>query len=77
MSKVVGIIFTILGTLISLYTYFLIRNSNAYLPYNPTNAPEHASNYGLVLPMIIGLALCTAGITFLLVAKEDNSDMRS
>ncbi len=76
MSKVIGIICTLIGTLVSVYTYFLIRNSNVMLPYNPTDPTAHASNYGLSLPMIVGLALCTIGITFLLVAKEDNSEMR-
>lgn len=76
MSKVIGIIFTLIGTIVSVYTYFLIRNSSAYLPYNPTDPTAHASSYGLTLPLIVGLSLCTIGITFLLVAKEDNSEMR-
>lgn len=77
MSKVMGIIMTLLGFFISLYTYFLYRNSSAFLPYNPEDKPTHLSDFGLVLPLVLGLSMFAAGVTFLVVAKEDNSELKN
>jgi heme/copper-type cytochrome/quinol oxidase subunit 2 len=77
MSKVAGIIMTILGFLISVFSFFLYRNSSVYLPYNPTDKTTHLSDVGLTAPIVLGLFLFVAGVTFLIQAVEDNSELRN
>lgn len=72
-----GIIMTIGGFLISVFSYFLYRNSNAYLLYNPEEKIKSLSAVGLTMPLVIGGLLFIAGVTFLIVAKEDNSETRA
>ena len=68
---------TIAGFLISVFTYFLAKNSNAYLQYNPEEQLKPLSAVGLTMPLAIGLLLFIAGVTFLIVAKEDNSETKA
>ena len=76
MSKVMGIIMTLAGFLISVYSFFLYRNTSAFLAYNPEEKIKSMSAVGMTLPIIIGALLFIAGVTFLIVAKEDNSETR-
>lgn len=68
---------TIGGFLISVFSYFLYRNSHAYLQYNPEEKIKSLSAVGLTLPVVIGALLFIAGVTFLIVAKEDNNETRA
>jgi|688.fasta_scaffold484366_1 UDP-N-acetylmuramyl pentapeptide phosphotransferase/UDP-N-acetylglucosamine-1-phosphate transferase len=77
MSKIMGIIMSIAGFLITIFTYFLYRNSSSYLAYLPEEKLKPMSAVGLTLPMIIGVMIFIAGVSFLLLAKEDNSEMKN
>lgn len=77
MSKIMGIIMTIAGFLISVFTYFLARNSHAYLQYNPEEQLKPWSAVGLTMPMVIGVLFFVAGVAFLILAKEDNSETKA
>jgi len=68
---------TILGFLISIFSFFLYRNSSVYLPYNPMDKTTHLSDVGLAGPIIFGLILFVAGVTFLIQAVEDNSELKN
>lgn len=72
MSKVIGGVFALLGTLITIYTSFLYMNSSAYLPYN--TKPVSMLDTGLVMPAFFAVLLLSIGFTFLFVAKEPNTN---
>lgn len=77
MSKVMGIIMTLAGLFISVYSYFLALNSNWNLAYNPEEKLKSLSAVGLTMPLVVGSLLFIAGVTFLIVAREDNSETRA
>lgn len=72
MSKVAGIIMALVGLVLTVYTFFLYMNSSAFLKYNPLDKTAHLSDFGLSLPLVVGLFLFTIGSTFLMVAQESN-----
>ncbi len=71
MSKVIGGVFTLLGTLLSIYVSFLYMNTSSYLDYNAKKLSM--LDTGLVMPAFAAFMLLSIGLTFLLVSKEPNT----
>lgn len=69
MVKVWGTIFTIVGSFVLLYCWFLYMNSNAYLPYNST---KHVSflDVHLLLPVVMSAFIFLIGLVLLMTSKD-------
>ena len=70
MGKVLGAIFTVAGSFITLFLTFVYLNTSAYLNYNTEKST--LQEVGLTLPILLGLTLLVVGITFLKFDKEGN-----
>lgn len=70
MLKVFGAVMTIAGVLGSLFTLFLVLNSNVVQPYNKRF--ETILEVGYLIPMILFLMLLVAGLIF--VASPETQD---
>lgn len=72
MSKIIGGIFAVVGTLAGIGIIFLFLNSSAYLNYNdPT---KHLSYFetGYGVPTLLFVLMATIGYLFLFQSKEPN-----
>ncbi len=72
MSKIIGGIFTVVGTFLSIWIAFLWANSSNFLQYNDPAKYQTYLETGLALPTLLAVFLLTAGLTFLIVSKEPN-----
>jgi len=72
MSKVIGGIFAVVGTLASIGVIFLFLNSSAYLNYN--DPAKHLSYFetGYAVPTVLFVLMAAAGYLFLFQSKEPN-----
>lgn len=70
MAKVLGVIMTILGGFVSLFSFFLYMNSSAYLQYNPADKSQGLLDVGLAFPIVMGGLLLLAGIVMLKTSSE-------
>ena len=75
MSKVIAGIFTLIGTLITIYFSFVFANTSWALDYNDPKLHQSMVQTGHLIPLIIGILLLTIGLTFFFVAKEANPDI--
>ena len=71
MSKVIGGIFTVIGTLACIYLSFLYMNTSAFLNYN-SDKKFFLLDTGLALPMFIFGLMLTIGLIFMFKGKEPN-----
>jgi hypothetical protein len=72
MSKVIGGIFAVVGTLASIGVIFLFLNSSAYLNYN--DPAKHLSYFetGYAVPTVLFVLMAAVGYLFLFQSKEPN-----
>jgi hypothetical protein len=72
MSKIIGGIFTVIGTLCTLGVIFLYMNSSAYLSYN--DPAKHLSFFetGYAVPALLFGLMLTVGLIFMFFSKEPN-----
>lgn len=76
MSKVIAGIFTLVGTLLTLYYSFVMANTSWALNYNDPKLHQSMFQTGHMVPLVLGVILLTIGLTFFFVAREDNSDIK-
>lgn len=71
MVKVWGSIFTIAGSLVLLYCWFLYMNTSSYLAYNQKT---HVSllDVNLLLPVVFGALAFLIGVVLLSTSKDKN-----
>jgi low affinity Fe/Cu permease len=72
MSKVIGGIFTVVGSLLAIWIAFLWANSSNFLKYNDPARYQTYLETGLALPTLLAVFLLLAGLTLLVFAKEPN-----
>jgi low affinity Fe/Cu permease len=72
MSKVIGGIFTVVGTLLSIWIAFLWANSSNFLKYNDPSKYQTYLETGLAIPTLIAVLLLSVGLIFLFVSEEPN-----
>ncbi len=71
MVKVWGSIFTIAGTLVLLYCWFLYMNTSSFLPYNQeTHTSLH--DVKLLMPVVFGAIAFIIGVVLLATSKDKN-----
>lgn len=72
MSKIIGGIFTVIGTLCCLGVCFLYMNSSSYLNYN--DPAKHLSFFetGLGVPALLFGLMLAVGLIFMFTSKEPN-----
>ncbi len=72
MSKIIGGIFTVTGTFLSIWLAFLWANSSNFLEYNDPAKYQTYLQTGLAIPTLLAIFLLTVGLTFMFVSKEPN-----
>jgi hypothetical protein len=72
MSKIIGGIFTVVGTFLSIWLAFLWGNSSNFLEYNDPAKYQTYLETGLAMPTLVAVVLLSVGLTFMFVAKEPN-----
>ncbi len=72
MSKVIAGIFTLVGTLLTGYMLFVLKNSSFWLNYNDPKLHMSLFQTGYMPQLMIGILLTTIGLIFFFVAKEPN-----
>jgi hypothetical protein len=73
MSKIIGGIFTVIGTFLAIFLGFLYLNSSAYLSYNDPARKLTYLETGYMIPTVIAFFLLTVGLTFLIFSKDPNT----
>jgi len=72
MSKVIAGIFTLVGTLLTGYMLFVLKNSSYWLNYNDPKLHISLFQTGYMPQLMIGIFMVTIGLIFFFVAKEPN-----
>ena len=72
MSKIIAGIFTLVGTLMTGYMLFVLKNSSYWLNYNDPKLHMSLFQTGYMPQLMIGILLTTIGLIFFFVAKEPN-----
>ncbi|MDW8273875.1 MAG: hypothetical protein RMJ53_06575 [Chitinophagales bacterium] len=72
MAKVIGGIFTVVGTLWAIWIAFLWANSSNFLKYNDPARYKTYLETGLALPTLFAVLLLVIGLIFLIFSKEPN-----
>jgi hypothetical protein len=70
MSKVLGVILTILGGMSSLFVFFLYLNTSAVFQYNPADKQLGLLDVGLALPAVFAGLILLAGVVILKTSHE-------
>jgi hypothetical protein len=72
MSKIIGGIFAVVGTLALIGIVFLYLNSSAHLSYN--DPAKHLSYFetGYAVPTVLFVLMAAVGYLFLFQSKEPN-----
>jgi hypothetical protein len=76
MSKVIGGIFTLLGTLACIYIAFLFANSSWNLEYNDPKLHMSMFQTGIMGPAFVAGVMLTVGLILMFFAKEANPDIK-
>ncbi len=72
MSKVIAGIFTLVGSLLTLYMLFVLHNTSYELAYNDPKLHLSLYQTGYMPQLMIGIFMMTIGLIFFFVAKEPN-----
>jgi len=76
MSKVIGGIFSLLGTLGTIYIAFLFANSSYALDYNDPKLHMSMFQTGIMGPAFFFFVLLTIGLILMFFATEANPDIK-
>jgi hypothetical protein len=72
MSKIIGGIFTVVGTFLTIFLAFLRANTSNFFDYNDPKKHLTFLETGYAIPAFIAFLLLSIGLTFLFVSKEPN-----
>lgn len=72
MSKIIAGIFTLVGTLLTGYMLFVLKNSSYWLNYNDPKLHISLFQTGYMPQLMIGIFMVTIGLIFFFVAEEPN-----
>lgn len=72
MSKIIAGIFTLIGTLLTGYMLFVLKNTSYWLNYNDPKLHISLFQTGYMPQLMIGIFMVTIGLIFFFVAKEPN-----
>ncbi|MBL0308909.1 MAG: hypothetical protein IPP77_04300 [Bacteroidetes bacterium] len=76
MSKVIAGIFTLVGSLVTLYFTFVIWNSSWAMRYNDPKLEMSLYQTGDLVPLAAGVLMMTIGLIFFFVAREPNPNIK-
>lgn len=76
MSKIIGGIFCLIGTLGTIYCSFIFMNTSWVLDYNDPKKHLDMAQTGYLPGFMAFLLMAIIGYTFMFLAKEDNPDLK-